>query len=91
MRVILFIATWCKSYVDTTNAFQGAAKRFGHSRFNFEAIDVETERGVEMSCIRNVRNAPTILVLNKKGKEIERLSGNITYDSIVSTIKKYMK
>lgn len=92
IQVIMFGATeWCKSCRAMRPVFDKVADRFRRSRFKFQYVDVESEEGVEMSVLHTVRNVPTILFLNKKGKEMERLCGTQSYEMLVETLKKYMK
>lgn len=91
MKVLFFYANWCKSSDKMLSTFFGLQKRFNHSRFEFKAVDVDTEEGTELSCVRSVKNVPTILLLNKRGKELERIKGISDYETLVETLKKYMK
>lgn len=91
MKVLFFYANWCKSCDKMLSTFYGLQKRFNHSRFEFKAIDVDTEDGADLSCVRSVKNVPTILLLDKNGKELERIKGIRDYKTLVENLKKYMK
>lgn len=92
MKVQFYSAKeWCAACRKMYPTYREVAKRFEKSRFTFEEIDVESDRGVDLSSARQVRNVPTILILDNKGKELERLCGTQTYEALVETLKKYMK
>lgn len=91
MKILFFHANWCKSCDKMLSTFYGLQKKFNHSNFEFKAVDVDTESGAELSSVRGVKNVPTILLLGKNGKELERIKGIRDYETLVETLKKYMK
>lgn len=91
MKVLFFYANWDNSSNKMYSTFVGLSKRFNHSRFTFEFVDVDTKEGADLSCKYEVRNVCAILFVNKKGKIIERIKGVQEYETLVETCKKYMK
>ena len=91
MKFIFFYANWCKSSDKMLSTVYKIQKRFNHSRFEFSLVDVDTEKGAELSCVRSVKNVPTVLFLDKNGKEVERFKGVTEYETLVETIKKYIR
>lgn len=88
-EVIFFNAPeWDRASVVMKPVFKSVATEAGFKNLKFTDVDVETEFGVELSCKYQVRNVPTILVVNK-GRVIDRIKGNKTREKLIKTLKKW--
>lgn len=55
----------------------------------YEIIDVESEKGIEMSLFYKIRNVPTLIILNDKDMELGRETGNQAYLRIKNYYGKF--
>lgn len=72
---MFFHAYWCKSYPKMSQVFGEVAKEMKSENMKFTDVDCETDWGVDMSSKYQVRNVPTILVV-EKGRVIKRIAAN---------------
>lgn len=88
-EVILFGAEeWCVSCRKMKPIFKEVAKEMQNEDLKFTEVDVESNFGVDLSCKYQVRNVPTILII-KKNRVIERVSGTRTKDELKTIIEKW--
>lgn len=88
-EIILFVAEeWCASCRKMKPIFKEVAKEMQNEDLKFTDVDVESNFGVDLSCKYQVRNVPTILVV-KKNRVIERITGTRTKDELKSIIGKW--
>ena len=85
--VYFFRADWCRSCDKLLKPFRELKREMEDERVNLYEIDVETENGVEMSIQYEVRNVPTIVIV-KRWKVVERISGTRTKQELKSIIEK---
>lgn len=79
MRVLLFSAHWCKSCVAMKPLFKQECEKLN---VEYEIIDVESDRGVDLSTEYKVRNIPTLIFLDDDNKVIGRANGSNAYTEI---------
>lgn len=77
--VLLFSAHWCVSCGAMKPLFEQECKKLN---VNYEIIDVESDKGVDMSVEYKVRNIPTLIFLDDDNKVIGRASGSNAYKEI---------
>lgn len=78
--VLLFSAHWCVSCGVMKPLFEQECKKLN---VNYEIIDVESDRGVDLSIEYKVRNIPTLIFLDNENNVIGRASGSQAYKEIV--------
>lgn len=79
MRVLKFEAEWCVSCVNMHPAFLRECEKLN---VEYEIVDVESDRGVDLSTEYKVRNIPTLIFLDDDNKVIGRASGSNAYTEI---------
>jgi thiol-disulfide isomerase/thioredoxin len=80
MKVIMFEAeAWCKSCIAMKPFFKQECEKLG---VDYEIVDVEDDKGVEMSTEYQIRNVPTLLFLDDNNNVIGRASGSNAYKDI---------
>lgn len=77
--VLLFSAHWCKSCIAMKPLFKQECEKLN---VEYEIIDVESDRGVDLSTEYKVRNIPTLIFLDGDNKVIGRASGSNAYKEI---------
>lgn len=85
ITVIDFSATWCGPCRRLKPIFEEIEKEYSKD-VNFKTIDVDENQ--QMAIQYQVEAVPTIVFLNKEGKEVNRLVGLQTKEAIVSIIKE---
>lgn len=81
MKSVLFFEAelWCASCRAMKPLFEQECKKLN---VNYEIIDVESEKGVDLSVEYKVRNVPTLIFLDKDNNVIGRASGSNAYKEI---------
>lgn len=80
MKVVMFEAeSWCTSCKQMKPFFIKECEKLN---VPYEIIDVESEKGIEMSLYYKIRNVPTLLFLDENENEVGRESGNQAYKKI---------
>lgn len=77
-KVFYFYAKWCSASVTQLDMVMNVCNKHN---VDFEAIDVETRTGVNLSVNMVVRNVPTIVV-TKNEREIKRIKGNYGFKEL---------
>ena len=78
--VLLFSAHWCKSCIAMKPLFKQECEKLN---VEYEIIDVESDKGVDLSIEYKVRNIPTLIFLDNENNVIGRASGSQAYKEIV--------
>lgn len=68
--------------------FDELSSELKSNSLKFTNVDVETQFGVDLSCKYQVRNVPTIIIVNKN-KVIERITGTRTKQELKDIIEKW--
>lgn len=84
VKAVLLVAPWCDSSYKIKPFFYETCRNYG---MRFEVLDVEEKDGLNMSIKYTVRNVPTILYVDNKGKEIGRSKGSKGYLEIQNYVK----
>jgi thiol-disulfide isomerase/thioredoxin len=84
VKAVLLVAPWCDSSYKIKPMFYETCRNLG---MRFEVLDVEEKDGLNMSIKYTVRNVPTILFLDNKGREKGRAKGSKAYLDIVNFVK----
>lgn len=87
-EILLFHAYWDKSSLSLRQMFKEVSSEENFKDLTFTDVDVETEEGLDLSCNYQVRNIPIILIV-KKNRVIERITGTRTKDELKSIIWKW--
>lgn len=82
MKSVLFFEaeSWCASCRAMKPLFKQECERLN---VEYEIIDVESDRGVDLSIEYKVRNIPTLIFLDNENNVIGRASGSQAYKEIV--------
>ena len=88
IEVLKFGASWCHSCNTMKPIFNKVSQYYVGTDVQFKDIDVETDEGVELSSLYQVRNVPTILII-KNDRVIERISGTKTEQQLTEIIDKW--
>ena len=93
-RVLFFHASWCHGCKQTEPLFEVVKRELENENFVFESYDVESDKGVDLSCQYQVRNVPTILVVKeykgfKDNRVVSRITGNRTLSELFKEIRKW--
>lgn len=84
VKAVLLVAPWCDGSYKIKPTFYETCRNLG---MRFEVLDVEEKDGLNMSIKYTVRNVPTILFIDNKGKELGRSKGSKACLDIVNYIK----
>jgi thiol-disulfide isomerase/thioredoxin len=81
MKKVVYFGSddWCKSCVAMKPLFKQECEKLN---VEYEIIDVESDRGVDLSTEYKVRNIPTLIFLDDDNKVIGRASGSNAYTEI---------
>lgn len=81
MKSVLFFEaeSWCASCRAMKPLFKKECERLN---VEYEIIDVESDKGVDLSVEHKVRNIPTLIFLDDDNKVIGRASGSNAYKEI---------
>ena len=85
VKAVLLVAPWCDSSYKIKPMFYETCRNLG---MRFEVLDVEEKDGLNLSIKYTVRNVPTILFINNKGREIGRSKGLNACLDIVNYVKQ---
>lgn len=78
-KFLYFWAEWDNMPYSKRSQFVNECRNLG---VKFDTIDVESEEGVDLSIKYNIKNVPTIIVIDHKHREIGREKGNEGYKNI---------
>ncbi len=84
VKAVLLVAPWCDSSYKIKPLFYETCRTLG---VRFEVLDVEEKDGLSLSIKYEVRNVPTILFLDNKGREKGRAKGSKAYLDVVNYVK----
>lgn len=79
MKINYYSAEWCSSCKAMMPQFKKECERLNAE---YEIIDVESDKGVDLSVEHKVRNIPTLIFLDDDNKVIGRASGSNAYKEI---------
>ena len=81
MKKVVYFGSddWCKSCIAMKPLFKQECEKLN---VEYEIIDVESDRGVDLSTEHKVRNIPTLIFLDDDNKVIGRASGSNAYTEI---------
>ena len=85
VKAVLLVAPWCDSSYKIRPMFYDTCRNLG---MRFEVLDVEEKDGLNLSIKYTVRNVPTILFIDNKGREIGRSKGLNACLDIVNYVKQ---
>lgn len=88
MRVYCFHAEWCHSCPVVASAFNELKSEMQDESMEFIDVDVESDKGVDLSSMYQVRNVPTVLIV-KNNRVVERISGTISKEKLREIISKW--
>lgn len=80
MTINYYSAEWCSSCKAMMPLFEQECEKLN---VEYEIIDVESDRGVDLSIEYKVRNIPTLIFLDNENNVIGRASGSQAYKEIV--------
>lgn len=84
LKAVLLVAPWCDSSYKIKPMFYETCRNLG---MRFEVLDVEEKDGLNLSIKYTVRNVPTILFIDNKGREKGRSKGLNACLDIVNYVK----
>ena len=84
VKAVLLVAPWCDSSYKIKPMFYETCRNLG---MRFEVLDVEEKDGLNLSIKYTERNVPTILFIDKKGRERGRSKGLNACLDIVNYVK----
>lgn len=81
MKKVLYFGNddWCSSCRSMKPLFKQECEKLN---VEYEIIDVESDKGVDLSVEHKVRNIPTLIFLDSDNKVIGRASGSNAYKEI---------
>lgn len=89
--MIDFVTDWCKWCIETDKKVYtnpDVASFANENQVNWK-IDAEKGEGIELAKKYNVKGYPTIVFVNGKGEEIDRIYGYIFADAFLERMKDY--
>lgn len=78
-KILYMSASWCHGCHAMLPQFKKECERLNAE---YEIIDVESDKGVDLSVEHKVRNIPTLIFLDDDNKVIGRASGSNAYKEI---------
>jgi thiol-disulfide isomerase/thioredoxin len=78
-KLLFFTASWCSACKAIKPVVEKEATEKG---FDVKYVDMDDEEGAYMADEFNVRNLPTLIVLDKQGVEIKRAVGNTAWKEV---------
>lgn len=88
MRVYCFHAEWCHSCPIVFGIFNELKSEMEDDSMEFIDVDVESDDGVDLTSMYQVRNVPTVLII-KNNRVVERITGTISKDKLRGIINKW--
>ena len=79
-KIIYFTAQWCSACKAMKPNFEKAMSNLPEVKYEY--LDIESDRGSELSLIYKIKNLPTLIFLDEKGDIIGRESGNTAFKEI---------
>lgn len=79
MKVNYYSAEWCAGCKAMMPLFKQECEKLN---VEYEIIDVESDKGVDLSTEHKVRNIPTLIFLDDDNNMIGRASGSSAYKEI---------
>ena len=78
-KLLYFGAEWCSACKALWPIVQKEAPAKG---YNVKFCDMDDEEGAYMADEFNIRNLPTLIVLDEQGVEIKRAVGNTAWEEV---------
>lgn len=88
ISVYLFHAEWCHNCPIAEKVFEEIKSELDSDDVRFNSVDVESDEGVDLSCLYQVRNVPTMIIVKNK-RVVERVSGTRSKNEIKQIIEKW--
>lgn len=88
-----FYADWCVPCKQMEKFAFATPEIYNHVNRNFIAtkVDVDLFSGMDIADTFNIKVYPTIIILDKKGKEVARATGYKTPDELEAIIKPFKR
>jgi thioredoxin 1 len=89
IKIIKFSSTWCAPCKLIAPIFEKISGMDEFKDVQFQSFDIETdEEGIELIETYNIKNVPTIVVVNSNGNVLRKIIGAIQEKELVSILKE---
>lgn len=78
-KLLFFTASWCSACKAIKPVVEKEAPQKG---FDVKYVDMDSDEGAYMADEFNIRNLPTLIVLDEQGVEIKRAVGNTAWKEV---------
>jgi len=88
MKILLFVSSHCPHCPKAESVVKKVVPEYYKYGMGLEKIRIKTAEGKELTSRFNVMTMPTIIMLNDKGAEIQRIGGVPSEDNLKNKIEK---
>jgi thioredoxin 1 len=92
IKIIKFSSTWCAPCKAMSPIFKKISEMDEFKNIQFLSYDIEEdEEGVELVEKFNIRNIPTIVIVDANDNPMKKIIGLIKENELINTIKETVK
>jgi len=88
MKLLIFVSSNCPHCPNAEKVVEKIAPEYYNYGLSFKKIRMKTSEGKELASKYNIMAVPTVLFLDDKNNEIQRIVGTPSEDSLRSKIEK---